>query len=159
MIDLSVIRDIVAIMSFVIGLSYYIITVQNQNRARKAQVLLSIQNSYHNMDAMSKTYETYTWEWDDYDDFEEKYGSDNNPQAMLMRITDWYWYNNVGLMLKNRLIDEEMTYDSMGADIITYWERWESIIREQRSRYFTDEYMEFMEYLAKRMKKVRNKRK
>ena len=90
MIELTNIRDIVAILSFVIGLSYYIITVQNQSRARKAQVLLSIQDSYYNMEGMSKTYETYQWEWEDYDDFEEKIGSDNNPQAMLMRLTDWY---------------------------------------------------------------------
>ena len=51
-----------------------------------------------------------------------------------------------------------MCYDLYGSDFIMSWTRWEPIIKEQRIRYMGDNYMQYFETLADRMKQVQNKR-
>ena len=146
-------------LGILVGIFYYVMTLRNQNNSRKAQLLLSLQKDIADFDSWKRHRETNYWEWADYDDFEKKYGSDNNPEAYASRLTDWYWMNTVGLMIKNNLIDAEMTYDTFGSSIIWSWQMWEPIILEQRSRYMGDNWMEYFEFLGKcmiRIQKTRN---
>ena len=46
MIELSVIRDLVAIFGVITGLSYYIMTVRNTRKAREAQVYSTIMDKF-----------------------------------------------------------------------------------------------------------------
>ena len=93
-------------------------------------------------------------EWDDYDDFEKKYGSDTNPVAYAKRYAQWTFSNNLGVMLKRNLVDEEMIYDSIGSSLIMMWDKFEPIIKEQRVRYMGPNFLEHFEYLIKRMKHI-----
>jgi len=43
MIDVSVIRDLVAIFGVIAGFSYYVITVRNTNRARRKDIIFQSQ--------------------------------------------------------------------------------------------------------------------
>ena len=52
------------------------------------------------MEGMTRFLDTMYMEWDDYADFERKYGSDNNPKAYAQRLTLWNTYNNSGVLLK-----------------------------------------------------------
>jgi len=158
MIELSVIRDLVAILGVIAGFTYYIITVQNQNRTRKAQMLINLQKDLSDYQMALRGYEMWNWEWTDYDDFEAKYGSHVNLENTAKRYTDWYWYNNIGLMLKNDLLDEDMLYNLSGTLFIMGWERWEPIIKEYRVRFYGSTYMEDYEYLVDRMRQVQKKR-
>jgi len=158
MIELSTIRDLVAIFGVISGLTYYIMTVRNQNQSRKAQLLLSLHKEIADVEAWKRHRESNYWKWTDYEDFERKYGSDNNPEAYAIRLTDWYWMNNVGLMMKNNLIDEEMAYDMFGSSIIITWVTWKPIIMEQRVRYMGENWMEYFEYLGVRMISIQKSR-
>ena len=118
MVDIQTVSIILEACSFILAAAYYMITLRNQNQSRKAQLLLSLQKDIVNVDAWKRHRETSYWEWTDYNDFEKKYGSDNNPEAYAYRLTDWYWINTVGLMIKKNLIDEEMAYDVFGSSIV-----------------------------------------
>ena len=50
MIELSVIRDLVAIFGVIAGFSYYVVTVRNQNRARQAQLFMQIFSRQYDID-------------------------------------------------------------------------------------------------------------
>lgn len=158
MIELSTIRDLITIFGVIAGFSYYVLTVSNQNKSRKAQLLLAISNDISSHEGWGRNVELSYMDWVDYDDFEKKYGSDNNPKAYVQRITMWHWMNNLGIILKSGLIDEQMTYDFLGSSIIISWDKWKPIIEEQRVRYMGENWMEHYEYLSNKMKAVQRER-
>ena len=94
-------------------------------------------------------------EWKDYDDFERKYGSDNNPEAFAIRYSFWYRLNGVGLLVRDGLIDVDRVYDLMNEYILFQWEKWGSIIVRMREHYNLPKHMEGFEYIANEMKKTR----
>ena len=155
---LSMIRDIVAIFGVIAGFTYYALSVRNQNQARKAQLLLTLHKDIYDYEWWKRAAQVHYRESKDYDEFERKYGSETNPEAYAMRISEWLWANSVGLMVENSLVDEDMFYDLYGSTIIMSWTRWEPIIKEQRIRIMGDNYLQYFETLADRMKQVQKKR-
>ena len=150
MIELSVIRDFVAIFGVIAGFSYYILVLRTQIQTRQAQLFSTLSKDLSDYDSWVRNRELMYMEWDDYDDFEKKYGSDTNPIA----YAQWTFSNNLGVMLKRNLVDEEMVYDSIGSSIIMMWDKFEPIIKEQRVRYMGPNFLEHFEYLIKRMKHI-----
>lgn len=96
--------------------------------------------------------------WDSYEDFENKYGSDNNPESYAMRLTNWTYNNNVGVLLKQKLLNENAVYDTLGSSVILSWAHWEPVIREQRRLYMGPNWMEYFEFSAERMKSIQKSR-
>jgi hypothetical protein len=165
MVDAQTISIVFAGLSIGIAAFYYISTLRNtrknqelQLETRQAQLLHSLHRDYTNFEGNMRNREFMNMEWEDYEDFERKYGSDNNPEAYAQRLTGWFWSNNVGIMLKAGLLDSEMVYDSFGSSVIIAWKKWESIIKEQRIRYMGENWMEHFEYLIDRMTEVQRRR-
>ena len=59
--------------------------------------------------------------WTDYEEFEKKYGSDNNLDACSLRYSSWTVYNNLGYMLKNKMIDAEDIWTLGGIGSLYQW--------------------------------------
>ena len=154
MIELSFIRDFVAIFGVIAGFSYYILVLRNQNETRQAQLFSTLSKELSDYGAWLRNREIMYMEWDNYEDFEKKYGSDTNPVAYAQRYAQWTLANNLGVMLKKNLIDEEMVYDSIGSSVIMMWDKFEPIIKEQRTRYNGPNFLEHYEYLIKRMRRI-----
>ena len=121
-------------------------------------MLITLQKDFCDYDMAKRAYEIWRWDWEDYDDFVSKYGGLNNPEEGAKYYTDWYWYNNIGLMLKSGLLDENMLYNLNGTSFIANYERWAELIKESRVRFHDEHYMEYYEYLADRMKHVQKNR-
>jgi len=82
MIELSTIRDIVAIASFIIALSYYILNIQNQRQTRQTQIFMNLYETYSSKEFRTNMTEIRSWEWETPDEFYEKYGERKyNPEA------------------------------------------------------------------------------
>ncbi|MFX1475551.1 MAG: hypothetical protein ACFFCO_08780, partial [Promethearchaeota archaeon] len=94
-------------------------------------------------------------EWKDYDDFERKYGSDNNPDSFAKRYSSWWFYDGIGLLLNKKFVNLDMVYELGGIQAIWQWKKWESIIKEQRKRYKVPDLGIWFEYLAKELMKKR----
>jgi hypothetical protein len=113
-----------------------------------------------------KSYENYSriiellnMQWTDYDDFEKKYGSDNNPENFATRMSIWYSINSIGLMLKDGFIDADTVYNQLGElTSIWLWTKFESVIKENRRRYNVPNNFEHFEFLYNEVMKIRDKR-
>ena len=68
MIELSVIRDLVAIFGVIAGFSYYVLTVRNANTARKIQ-LLNSSSFVNSVEVARISLELLDMQWEDFDDF------------------------------------------------------------------------------------------
>ena len=89
MIELSVVRDVVAIFGVIAGFTYYVINVRYSQRmqqiqleTRQSQLFMPIYMQYYEKDFLKNYRDIVSnWEWSDYNDFMEKYGPNTNPEA------------------------------------------------------------------------------
>ena len=118
------------------------------------------------LDKEMKSYETYkkiidllNMEWEDYDDFERKYGSDNNPDNFAKRYSLLYRLNSIGILVRDGFFDAETVYDLLGElSTIWLWRKFEPIIREIRIRYNIPLTFIELEYLYNELMKVRDQK-
>lgn len=87
-VSLQRLRDIVTIFGVLAGLTYYIMTVRNSNKARQIQLISQFSGSTSE-EIQKKGIQLIALEWSDYDDFERKYGSDLDPDNFAMRYATW----------------------------------------------------------------------
>ena len=158
MVTIDQVIYVLPLLGIAISILYYAMVLSNANRTRSAQLFMSLHSIMSDKAGMTAYLETMYMEWDDYADFERKYGSDNNPEAYAQRLSIWNAFNNYGVLLKRGLIDPEMIYDAAGAIIILSWEKWRPIIMEQRTRYMGANYLEHWEHLASVMTSIQDKR-
>ena len=71
MIEISVVRDVLACFGVIAGLSYYILTVRNQNRTRHAQLFNQVVTFMGTYDFWRHYRKVMYMQWEDYDDFEK----------------------------------------------------------------------------------------
>ena len=147
-------------ISLVIGISYYIIVLKNQQKnqkhvedTRKIQLLhdISVFTSSSNNDFNTMM----NMEWTDYEDHENKYGWKNNPEDYNSRVKIWRNMNYYGILVQDGLIDVS-TYVRMisdGAPIV--WDKFKDIIMELRRIEDNPVLYSGMEILAKETDKYR----
>ena len=123
MIELSFIRDLVAIIGVIAGLTYYVLTVRNQKKARQAQLLMGLYETYRSKEFRQDVIEIRNQEWTDFDDFWEKYGEETNPSAWSSWLTVAAFFNGVGVLLKRNLIDIGLVEDLLSNVVFGMWSR------------------------------------
>jgi hypothetical protein len=149
MIDLSMIRDFVAIFGVIAGFSYYVLTVRNANIARKTQVVLNLSQNMFRAEQNLMNIELLSMDWEDFDDFRRKYDSTVNPESFSRRWQIWQAYENMGYMLHQGIIDIETLYNMIGpTSILQFWQKFEPIFLEQRRLYGEPHWFRWTEYLV-----------
>jgi len=99
--------------------------------------------------------EVMKWEWDTPEDFLNKYGPDGNPDEYVKYVSIWRRYNITGIMLRDNRISADILYDYMGTAVIRMWNKFESLIMAIRDFEENPGRMEWFEYFAREMDKVR----
>ncbi|MCW4050304.1 MAG: hypothetical protein NWE89_11285 [Candidatus Bathyarchaeota archaeon] len=152
MIELSVIRDLVAIFGVIAGFSYYVLTVRNAQKSQRlteeSREIQVISGYFQTEEDNKRLIELVNMEWADYDDFEMKYGSDNNPDNYSKRATVWNQLNTLGYLVKKGLVAKEPVFELMGVIPYVYWSKFVDVIIEIRRRYNQPLYGLYFEYLA-----------
>jgi hypothetical protein len=155
MIELSVIRDLVAIFGVIAGFTYYVMTVRNSQRmqqmtleTRQAQLFMQVYDRWASRDMTKMEYEFQQWEWDDYDDYVSKY---HDLENRSLRTTIGKYYEGIGVLVKRGLIDPTFVDDLMSSAIMKYWEKYEPIAKEDRKRWMpmAAEYQEYLYTMIK----------
>ena len=95
--------------------------------------------------------------YEDFDEFEEKYGEENNPETFIRLSSLGSYYEGVGVLVKKGLVDPEMVDNLMSGRIIEYWEILSPWVLETRQRTGYYEMSEHLEYLYNVIKEIRNK--
>ena len=141
-----------------IGITYYIMNLRNQEKARKIQTFLSIFNRMSNKETVKDINELMGMNWTDYNDFEMKYGSDVNPENRNLRYSYWTLMDGMGYLVKKGLIDEETIFSLNTNDgNIWLWDKQQSVIREIRKRYNMPKLGVYWEYMIEMQKDKRRK--
>jgi len=96
-------------------------------------------------------------EWKDYEDFMEKYGY-SNPEMFSKWTSQFFTWENMGVLIKNRVVTAEKLYDTGGIGPILGWEKFKDIIQRRRDIFWGRDYLSNAEFFAQEMLKIKTKK-
>ena len=159
MVELGLIRDVVAIFGVIAGFSYYVMTVRLNRRTMRINLTNNLVQQFGTEDFIAKVTELMYMAWEDYDDFERKYGSDVNPENYNTRMVVWGAFDSLGNHLRTGMADKEILYGSIFTyNSVQVWNKYEDILTINRKLYSGPEGWSGFEYLAKELYKIRLQR-
>ena len=152
--------DTIQTLSLVIGISYYIMVLRNQQKSqrhaegmRKIQLLDGIREFTSNTN--NEWNQMMNMEWKDYEDFENKYGWEKNPDGYNARVRMWRNLNYYGLLVEDGLIDAGTYARIISDQSPIVWNKFKDIVLEMRQIYDNPDLYIGMEILAKETDKYR----
>jgi hypothetical protein len=167
MIELTAIRDLVAIFGVIAGFSYYVLTVRNAQRnqtftlksqeesleTRQTALMMQI---FHELGS-PEYWERYTryrygQDFESFDEFWEKSGPVTNPEGYAEISSFWYAYVAIGSLVYRNKLDLDYVGLFLGDLPVRAWEKWRHIILELRANYGWEGAYISWEYLAHRIK-------
>jgi hypothetical protein len=91
-------------------------------------------------------------EFDSVEEFEEKYGRENNPETFY----DWWlytsYYEGIGVLVRENYVDIRLVALLNGGDVLSGWEKFADITTEYRVKYNWPRWSVEWEYLYNAMK-------
>ena len=168
MIELSMIRDLVAIFGVVAGFSYYVLTVRNAQRTqrlqletRQTQLFMHFTEAISDLRVRGTWSEVYDeWSWTDYGDFMQRYGPDANPEAWMKFMAIAGVYETMGVLATHGSVDVKLIYDLQAGYPIRLWDKYEDVIdgyRIEREDLPKGQFLEYFEDLVYMLRDERAK--
>jgi len=154
MIDLDTLSIVLTGIGIIVAIIYYTLTLRNTSKARQRELILQRFQGYsfEYMEAFVDV-ENFT-DWEDSNDFLEKYGPEKNPEAFSKYLYTMSIYNLAGVFLKEKIADAELIFQLYQPNtIIGMWEKFEPLTLALRERRKYPEYREPFEFLYNEAKK------
>jgi len=141
MVTVETISIVFTGLSVSLAAFYYISTLRNAQRTqqlqletRQAQLFMQIYNRFSTSDFYSKWQDFRFWEWDNYDEFMEKYGPIANFEKWIQVNSIGAFLEGIGVLVKRKLIDPALVDDLMFSVVEDFWNRMELTMEEYRDR-------------------------
>jgi len=169
MIELSTIRDLVAIFGVIAGFSYYVLTVRANQRnqeltlksqkhatdTREAQLFLNLMNTFTTPENVKIQDEIlFNWTYTDFEDWLQKYGPETNPDAFALFDSTCSQLEAMGVLVRHGLINPEILKDMISGHVTGMWEKYEPIIQAFREHYNFPQAFGQFEYLYNQIKPI-----
>ena len=132
-------------------------TQKMQLETRQTQLFMYLYDKFCSESFKRSYFEVMSWEWDDVDDYFEKYGPLTNPENEIKRQNVGSFFEGLGVLVKNKQISSELVDDLMSYLILTYWEKFEPITKEIRVKMNYPNFGEWVEYLYSEVKLIAEK--
>jgi hypothetical protein len=155
----QIFKDFLPAFALVVAATYYYINATNTIKQRKAQLLMNLHTQFRDKDFLDRwTEKFYHWEWKDFDDYLEKYGPSTNINAFASYTSTCAFFEGIGVLVKNKLVELELVEELMYSPICMMWEKTEEITKGFREHYDSPDFWEWYEYLYDELQKLRKRR-
>ena len=146
--------------SVVVGIIYYLTIMRNSQKARQAQMLMQLHETKYDPEGMLAYFTLLNATWEDFDDYFQRYSRIPDPEFTAKMESQMSYFEGLGVLLKNKMVDVNTVYDMMGSRIVSLWIKYESVIKGLRAmeRGPGHNYSENFENLAMEMIKIRKRK-
>jgi hypothetical protein len=138
LVSLQTVLQVIPAISVSIAAIYYALTLRRAEKdrqttieTRQAQLFMQIRDKW-DMNMIRRRFEIMSWEWDDYNDFIEKYGPDTNPDAWSNLISMAQFFEGIGVHVKRGFINPALVDDLLSGPIMQFWEKTRPFFVEMR---------------------------
>jgi hypothetical protein len=162
MVDIQTVSIMLASASVIAGVIYYALQLRHQARARQdmvkarhADLLMRLYSTYGSKEFQEALWKVHNLEFEDYNEYLEKYGSTAlvTPANRAIWTVGWF-FNGMGLLLHSRLVDIDQVDDLFGYAVIWMWEIVKPVIFEgYRPQPKMQKSMQWFEYLYNEIEK------
>ena len=155
--------SLLTLISLTIGVFYHIMTLNNTSKnqrqtldTRQTNILMNLYKEWGTDEYQNASWTVIELEFDNYQEFEERYGSvsDNTQLNRTIFKVGWF-YNGIGVLVHKGLADLEMVDELFGYIVIWIWEKLEPFILSGREVFDQPKSMEWFEYLYNQIKPLR----
>jgi len=105
------------------------------------------------LNTQTKSTQSARWEFNNTQDFLEKYGPVTNPEAFSDFTTWLSLWEAMGILVREGLLNIRLMALSSTGDIMITWEKYEDVVYELRRMYEWPRYSIELEYLYQEIKK------
>jgi hypothetical protein len=137
-------------VSIMVGIAYYFIIMNNQQRNQRLTATYDILEVFRDEKTYYKWLELIRLEWTDVSEFYEKYDSTEWESKWG---TMFQYYDGLGLLWKQGLLNVDVFSPIMGAGCLGLWFRYKPVIDEFRVR-FNSDYMTYWEQLCEALEPI-----
>ena len=157
MLDIPSISAIIAAIGVLVGVGLTVQELRHLVRQRQTDLITKLSYDIStNRQFLEASTDVFAAEFKDYDDFVRKYGkliSKNQVPISFSMIGNFY--EQVGVLLKNKLIDISLVDQLLPASNI--WEKMKPMVEGMREEYHDPAIFEWFEYLSNELKKRQQK--
>ena len=138
-------------LGLTVSILYYASVLGNQNKtqqmqltARRTQTFLQLYGSA-SQETIRKTQEVLEWEWESFEDFDEKYWSNLDDRSLVIFV--WERFNGIGLLALEGQVDVRLVKKFSGGIIRSLWRKCEAVILHRREVFGNEGWLEGFEYI------------
>ena len=153
-ITLPILLQIVQTVGILVGIVYYITIMRNTAKARQRELIHQKLQSL-NLDYTRAFWELATWnDWETVEEFNEKYGMPNNPEAKATFSYVMRQYSMTGTLLKENMANADLIFQLYPAQaVIGIWEEFEAVILDVRKKLNSPTHLDGFEFLYREAKR------
>lgn len=148
MIDISTLSIVIAASGVTAASIYYRLQIRSQTRVRQTDLLMRLYSTWDSLEFQEAWHRIYWMEFKDYDEAVSKLGGKRHIASYVL-----YFYDEVGALLREKLIDISLSDRLLGNSVRQMWEKVKPVIHEARERSSDPRIYEHFEYLYNEMKK------
>ena len=152
MVDVSLLRDIVAIAGVFVGLTYYILNIREVRRNRRITLTTTMLQPFMTGEGYIQVMKLMSMEWDSIEDFMNKYDHRVDRDNAARRMALWNTCNSIGSVYRDGLLDLRTIFTSSGGMISNIWYKFEPIINYYRTTDYSAKSYDDFEYLAEQLR-------
>src|SRR5262245_16924498 len=145
-VGVATVSVVVAAASVVAASTFYSFQVRHQIRLRRTDLLVLLYSTWDSLEFQEAFHTIYWAEFGDLDSMVEAVGG----RAVGTYV--FTFYDQIGVLVKRRLIDFDLVDDLIGHSALVMWEKVGSNLLEARARYEPKLYENF-EFLYREMKR------
>ena len=149
-ITYQMILSTIQTVGLLVGISYYILSLRNQSKARKTQVYLQMVNKFSEPYMNEAQGKVADFEWATADDFMVDW---KNPERRVTIGIEGAWYEGLGVLVKENLLDIRIVALLMTGLVIRFWDKLIPVIDEVREVHLGPRFWIETEYLYNQLKK------
>ena len=158
LLTLQTISVIIAAASVVIYIVNLFLASRREERNKRITLSNNILQSLLSEEGAKRFAELLNTNWIDFNDYQKKYDSTVNVDHFAKRYSLIVNLDLLGYLLRNKLVEPEIIYNSGGFISAWMWVKFKSVIEEYRKiAYGHDAFREF-EYLANEMWRMKKER-
>ena len=154
MASLEFLAIILTGLGLTVSIIYYSSVLRNQNKSRERELVFQRLSLYSLEYTQAFAEIRKQRNWETFEEWEQKYGPDSNPEAWSNYLYITRIYNLAGIMLQEKAADPELIFKLFAPTaLIRVWEQFSAVILHDRevSNYY-DHYKPF-EYIYNEAKR------
>jgi hypothetical protein len=150
--DITEISAIVAAAGLLAGVVYYILDMTHQSRVRQTDLIMRLHSQVVSKEFMDAYQKVQNLKFNDYDDFEKKYGPLNaeGPEQTAIMMCAMFM-EGIGVLVHRKLADIEVIRELF--PVKAGWRQLEPILIGNRKKSGNSESWQWFEYLYNEIKK------